>query len=339
MPSAGVAEEEALVPAVISWVVESVESSNATFLGGFVSSFFAIVCSELGDKTFIIAALLSMKHSHIVVFAGAIGALTLMTILSAVVGYALPALLSREYTHYAATVLFFVFGLKLLVEAWNMEPDKGLEEMREVEAELKKTEEEEDDCSERPVEMEECECINVSPTSSNSPKNYPEVITDSSISHSVFFPMEMTEVVEGLPNTPSGGRHGGQTVVLRSKSEVENTMGKVDTDKKRKGRTGIGGIFGCLLGKFLSKTILLQSFTLTFLAEWGDRSQIATIALAATKQPFGVVVGGVIGHALCSGIAVLGGRMIASSISEKTVTYTGGLLFLIFAIMGVAWGI
>jgi putative Ca2+/H+ antiporter (TMEM165/GDT1 family) len=35
--------------------------------------------------------------------------------------------------------------------------------------------------------------------------------------------------------------------------------------------------------------VMTEAFTLTFLAEWGDRSQIATIALAAAKDPYGGV--------------------------------------------------
>ena len=79
----------------------------------------------------------------------------------------------------------------------------------------------------------------------------------------------------------------------------------------------------------------MQSFTLTFLAEWGDRSQIATIALSAAKNPYGVTLGGCIGHTLCTGMAVLGGRMLAARISEKTVSIFGGIIFLVFGIHSV----
>ncbi|CAN0460864.1 unnamed protein product, partial [Hapterophycus canaliculatus] len=58
--------------------------------------------------------------------------------------------------------------------------------------------------------------------------------------------------------------------------------------------------------------VITMSFTMTFLAEWGDRSQIATIALATTKDVFGVTAGGIVGHSLCTGMAVIGGRMLAA---------------------------
>ena len=78
--------------------------------------------------------------------------------------------------------------------------------------------------------------------------------------------------------------------------------------------------------------VFIQAFTLCFLAEWGDRSQIATIALASSKNLFGVIFGGLVGHALCTGLAVVGGRMLAARISEKTVHLVGGVLFLLCAI-------
>ena len=66
--------------------------------------------------------------------------------------------------------------------------------------------------------------------------------------------------------------------------------------------------------------IFIQAFTMTTLAEWGDRSQLATVILAAREDVYGVCVGGILGHALCTGLAVVGGRMIATRISVKTVT-------------------
>ena len=78
--------------------------------------------------------------------------------------------------------------------------------------------------------------------------------------------------------------------------------------------------------------IFIQAFTMTFLAEWGDRSQLATIILAARENVSAVVIAGILGHAFCTGLAVLGGRLIAQRISVRTVTLIGGVVFLLFAV-------
>uniref|UniRef100_A0A2K6R3N8 GDT1 family protein n=1 Tax=Rhinopithecus roxellana TaxID=61622 RepID=A0A2K6R3N8_RHIRO len=52
---------------------------------------------------------------------------------------------------------------------------------------------------------------------------------------------------------------------------------------------------------------------------------------ARVEDPYGVAVGGTVGHCLCTGLAVIGGRMIAQKISVRTVTIIGGIVFLAFA--------
>ena len=88
---------------------------------------------------------------------------------------------------------------------------------------------------------------------------------------------------------------------------------------------------------FLSP-VLVEVFTLTFLAEWGDRSQIATIGLAAQSNPAGVTLGGCLGHAVCTTAAVLGGRGMASMISERAVAVCGGALFVAFGVHSLLTG-
>lgn len=223
------------------------------FVHGFLASLSVILVSELGDKTFFIAAIMAMRHPRLIVFSGAISALALMTILSAVFGLA-ATIIPRVYTYYISTALFAIFGLKMLKDGYSMSASDAQEELEEVQLDLKKREDELD--------------------------------KDSS---------------QTLMQDPESG-----TPVRKPRS------------------TG--------LAAYMTSRVLLQAFTMTFVAEWGDRSQLTTIILGAREDVYGVIVGGVLGHSLCTGLAVIGGRMIAQRISVRTVTLVGGVVFLIFAL-------
>lgn len=70
------------MPKTVATAPTEAPTSNVEFWHGFFGAVMVIVVSELGDKTFFIAAILSMRHSRLAVFSGAITALSLMTILS-----------------------------------------------------------------------------------------------------------------------------------------------------------------------------------------------------------------------------------------------------------------
>lgn len=203
-------------------------------LTAFTAGLLLITISELGDKTFFIAVILSMRHPRHLVLAGVVAALAAMTLLSVAMGQ-LIAFLPKIYTHYAAVGLFLVFGIKLIYTASRMS-NSSTEEM-----------------------------------------------------------------------------------VDEAKDAIEVS------EKNLKGRNN-------------SWAILLESFILTFLAEWGDRTQIATVTLAAANNVVGVTVGAILGHTICALIAVLGGSFIAGRVSERAITLTGGVLFLIFAVVAILEG-
>jgi len=252
-------------------VNDGTSTSGESTFEAMAQSFAMIIFSEIGDKTFLIAAILAMRHPRLIVFAGAFGSLVVMSILSAELGHLLPTLIPKRWTQVSAAVLFLVFGVKMLQEGREMQGgnDKIKEEMKEAEEEI-----EEDETGQESIPLEQME---------------------------------------------EGGRPQGDRPV-RSRSQSRGVaQGFME---------GARNFCSLLLGP-----VFVQAFVLTFLGEWGDRSQISTIALGAAHNVYIVALGTVIGHACCTALAVIGGRYVSTKISVKHVTLAGSALFLLFGLI------
>ncbi|KAK5109025.1 hypothetical protein LTR62_007573 [Meristemomyces frigidus] len=252
----------------------------------FVLSFTMILFSEIGDKTFLIAALMAMRHPRLLVFSAAFGALIAMTVLSALLGHAVPTLLPKRLTTFAAAILFLIFGARSLREGLAMDKSQGVgEEMKEVEAELEEKE------------------------------------------YSLARHASRRDSENNLGTLESG--RGGTTKLgpsppsSRSPSPVPSRP--ASTKRLTAGLTN-------LVGLVLSPA-WVQTFIMTFLGEWGDRSQIATIAMAAGQDYWWVTLGACAGHAVCTGLAVIGGRALAGRVSLRVVTIGGAVAFLVFGVI------
>eukprot|EP00242_Pyramimonas_sp_CCMP2087_P017723 CAMPEP_0198211950 /NCGR_PEP_ID=MMETSP1445-20131203/25435_1 /TAXON_ID=36898 /ORGANISM="Pyramimonas sp., Strain CCMP2087" /LENGTH=365 /DNA_ID=CAMNT_0043886311 /DNA_START=167 /DNA_END=1265 /DNA_ORIENTATION=+ len=232
--------------AITMLVTLATGTSVATLKAGFISAFSIIFISELGDKTFFIAALLAMRRGRTLVFTGATAALALMTIVSVAVGtifQQVPTALTDTQLpigQWAGALMLVYFGIRNIKDALDATP---------------------------------------------------------------------AEVSEGKEAT-------GEL------ADAEAMYSKAQVDVTEKSTWGI----------------LAESFTLIFMAEWGDRSMLATIALGVAQNPVAVATGAVAGHALATLIAVLGGSFLSKYISERFVGLLGGGLFLVFAVLTVLVG-
>lgn len=52
--------------------------------------------------------------------------------------------------------------------------------------------------------------------------------------------------------------------------------------------------------------------------------------MSASLDFLKVFIGSALGHAICSLLAVTGGKLLADKISERTLTFLGGILFLTY---------
>eukprot|EP00249_Psilotum_nudum_P007890 c20894_g1_i1 orf=526-1770(+) len=203
---------------------------------GFASAFLLIFFSEIGDKTFFIAALLASRKSNAAVYTGTFGALVAMTLISVFLG--------RTF-HYIDGMLPFRLG----------ETELPLDDLAAV------------------------------------------VLL-------VYF---------------------GVTTLL----DVASMQGSKIEEEQHEAELAIAGIGGDMQA---TANTAIGTFALVFVAEWGDKSFFSTVALSAASSPLGVILGAVAGHGFATLIAVLGGSFLATYVSEKVIAYTGGTLFLVFAV-------
>merc|ERR1712051_1039441 len=268
-------------------------------LHGFSESISVILVSEIGDKTFFIAAILAMRNNKLTVFLAALSALFLMTVLSALLGWVVTTFIPREITYYTCTAIMFAFALKMLWEAWRM-----------GEGELEETQKE--------VEQELAELDDGQPQQGDSERGDAD---------------GKSEVSSGADNA---GFEGPAT-----QTEQAATPQKQSSTSSEQGWMNNAIDRGCKENSWFGKKCLkifklfVNTFTLTFIAEWGDRSQLATIVLAGINDVVGVILGGCLGHAICTGGAVLAGALIARFISIRKITFLGALVFLGFAIASI----
>lgn len=76
--------------------------------------------------------------------------------------------------------------------------------------------------------------------------------------------------------------------------------------------------------------VLFTVFAAVFVAELGDKTQLATMLFAADKQvsKFTVFVGASLALIVASAIGVLAGGLISQFVSEKQLNYVAGLGFI-----------
>ncbi|CCE65532.1 hypothetical protein TPHA_0L01790 [Tetrapisispora phaffii CBS 4417] len=248
-----------LLLSIVSATATDGSTEDASASKSFIMAIVMIGISEIGDKTFLIAALMAMRSSRWVVFSAAASSLAIMTILSGLAGRSFVAIIPVHLTHFLAGVLFLVFGYKLFKEGLAMSKDAGVdEEMAEVEEEL-----------------------------------------------------ASKDINKKMEDVEAGGSPQGSGNNLLEK--LQNKLYE--------------------LSSYVFSPLWIQIFVMNFLAEFGDRSQISIIAMASDNNYWFTIFGGCIGHFICTALAVIGGKMLATKISMRTMTLGGSISFFVFGLL------
>jgi putative Ca2+/H+ antiporter (TMEM165/GDT1 family) len=86
-------------------------------------------------------------------------------------------------------------------------------------------------------------------------------------------------------------------------------------------------------------TLMGTTFVVVFVAELGDKTQLAALGLAtAGKHPWAVFMGSAAALVLASALAVGAGRLLADRLDPRWLHYGGAVLFLTLGVLMLARG-
>ena len=81
-----------------------------------------------------------------------------------------------------------------------------------------------------------------------------------------------------------------------------------------------------------AKRAFASGFTMIFLSEWGDKTQIASALFATEYDPMMVFIGVMIALLILSVMAIFLGKFLSSRIDRRAITKVGGVLFLLIGL-------
>ncbi|XP_053200879.1 transmembrane protein 165-like isoform X2 [Panonychus citri] len=234
-----------------STAINETRIEDRTFFQGFSQTLLLVSLSEIGDKTFILTALMAMRHSKIYVLIGSLLAEYLMITLSMLVGMA-TSFIPVSIIHYISIIIFTLVGITMIYEGITSKDN-----------------------------------LNVK----NNDNRNDDKIKDQD-------------------------DKGGQDLIgTRTGNEIiMNPHDKIQTTESNNLRFWFKD-----LNERHKSFIAIEMFTMVFIAEWADKSQLSIIILTTRENKFAVAVGAIAAQTLSMVVAVIGGSVMSQYILPKTV--------------------
>uniref|UniRef100_A0A7S2MXY6 GDT1 family protein n=1 Tax=Zooxanthella nutricula TaxID=1333877 RepID=A0A7S2MXY6_9DINO len=262
--------------------------------------------AELFDKTWFVALLYSLKYAKDVVFWGCFLALFAHTIIAVAIGYSINRLIPLKFLHFAATALYTFFAFLYLKDWYYADPDSDIIESGKAEV---------------GEELGDAVAAELDKEAGHGKPSAEAVGTKSEVPEVVY------EADVADANGSKARDEAGEEDPLFK--EVDGKSSKANSASRSRGG------FPAKQRKSMP-LVFLECWMAMFIAEWGDRTQIAMIGQHASQPLIPVCCGSLLAFFLLTISAVAVGMcMDGVKLSEKKVHLVSSISFFVFAALSM----